>query len=134
MLTTNLLTDPLAKAYVVITYLQYNIHSMTGHWLFACLQERLTDILEFYANYKQAEKRPATCFWPVAAPAVTAASTPNPPASNATAGSASATKAAAACSLSAAAVAKPADFYHSRDASLEVSSISLLMVVCWRGL
>jgi hypothetical protein len=94
------------------------------------LQERLTDILEFYANYKQAEKRPATCFWPVAAPAVTAASSPDPPANNATAGSASATKAAAACSLSAAAVAKPADFCHSRDASLEVRHITFANAHC----
>ncbi|KAF6262609.1 inorganic pyrophosphatase [Scenedesmus sp. NREL 46B-D3] len=81
-------------------------------------QERLIDILEFYANYKQAEKKPAACFWPAAAPAVTATSSPTLPASNATAGAA--TLSAPACSLPASAVAKPTDYYHSRDAALKV--------------
>jgi hypothetical protein len=89
------------------------------------LQERLISILEFYANYKQAEKKPATCFWPVAAPAVTAtAGTTATPASNTTAGNATsggAARAAPACSLSPAAVAKPAEYYHGRDAALKVS-------------
>ncbi|WIA42648.1 hypothetical protein OEZ86_008616 [Tetradesmus obliquus] len=82
-------------------------------------QERLTSILEFYANYKQAEKKPATCFWPVAARNVTATSgTAAAAASNATSGNA--TQAAPACSLSSAAVGKPADYYHGRDATLQV--------------
>jgi hypothetical protein len=92
------------------------------------LQERLTDILEFYANYKQAEKRPATCFWPVAASAVTATSNSKPPANNATAGIASTAKVAAACSLSASDVSKLADFYHGRDATLAVSGIGVSVV------
>eukprot|EP00878_Enallax_costatus_P033622 GHUV01037157.1.p1 GENE.GHUV01037157.1~~GHUV01037157.1.p1 ORF type:complete len:222 (+),score=50.35 GHUV01037157.1:687-1352(+) len=31
-------------------------------------KERLEGILQFYANYKQAEGKPKACFWPVAAP------------------------------------------------------------------
>jgi hypothetical protein len=121
-----LLLLPKASARSCLLYASYLIRLAEPDMLLSgcqldCLQERLTNILEFFANYKQAENKPAPCFWPAAAPPVTAASSPNPPASNTTAGSAGAAKAAAACSLSASAVAKPADFYHGRNATLEVS-------------
>lgn len=62
-------------------------------------QERLSKILQFYANYKTAEGKPAACFWP-------------------------ATKGATAPVCKVPGDADPADYFHHTGHTVEVSSIS----------
>lgn len=69
------------------------------------VQARLEAILQFYANYKAAEKKPNPCFWP------------------AVANTTSAGPAAPVCTVPT--TASPAEFFHGKDTALQVRHLLL---------